>query len=138
MDKRILIVGILALGLITSFGISRAYAYRGDASVVGPYHTQERQSAMEKVMEEKDYEGWKELMTEGDRQPGVVNKIESEEEFNQFANAYELSKEGKTEEAKVIREELGLGDGEQRRNRHQNREANFVDENGNGECDRRE
>ncbi|MHC1716361.1 MAG: hypothetical protein AB9915_00490 [Candidatus Dojkabacteria bacterium] len=138
MNKKILAVGILALGVIASFGISKVYAYRGDANVVGPYHTEERQIEMEKVMAEKDYEGWKEIMTEGDRQPGVLNKVDSQEEFNQFANAYELSKEGKTEEAKAIREELGLGNGEKKGQRHQNKESNFVDADGNGACDNRE
>jgi len=112
MSKKILTIGILSLGIMSVFGVSQALAYRGDATVVGPNYTEEREVAMEQVMTEKDYEAWKELMTEDGRTPGVLNKVDTQEEFNQFAEAYVLSHEGKTEEANAIRAELGLGNGE--------------------------
>lgn len=112
MSKKILTIGILSLGIVSIFGVSQAFAYRGDATVVGPNHTEEREVAMEQVMTEKDYEAWKELMTEDGRTPGVLTKVDTQEEFNQFADAYVLSHEGKTEEANAIRAELGLGNGQ--------------------------
>ena len=112
MSKKLLTIGILSLGIMSVFGVSQALAYRGDATVVGPNHTEEREVAMEQVMADKDYEAWKELMTEDGRTPGVLNKVDTQEEFNQFAEAYVLSHEGKTEEANAIRAELGLGNGE--------------------------
>jgi len=133
MKNKVLLVAILAIGVLGTLGLSQVSAYRGDYTDVGPYHTEERETAMEKVMRERDYEGWKTLMTEDGRTPGVLRKVDSQEEFNQFAQAYELGKAGKTEEANAIRSELGLGNGGG--NRGQNRGGNFVDANGDGQCD---
>ncbi len=136
MSKKNLLLGVLALSVLTVFGVSQVSAYRGDYSAVGPNHTEERGADMEKVMEQKDYEGWKKLMTEDGRTRGVLNKIDSPEDFNKFAEAYELAHEGKTEEANAIRSELGLGNGQ--RGGRQGKGGNFVDANGNGVCDRAE
>lgn len=113
MNKKLTILGataIISLGIIV-FGSSQTLAYQGDYSKVGPNHTEERAALMQEVMENKDYEGWKKLMTENGRTPGVLRKIDTQEEFNQFAEAYELGKAGKTDEASKIRAELGLGGG---------------------------
>lgn len=112
MNKKLLTISILSLGIVSIFGVSQAFAYRGDATVVGPNHTEEREASMEQIMASKDYEGWKVLMTENGRTPGVLRKVDTQEEFNQFAEAYVLSHEGKTEEANAIRAELGLGNGQ--------------------------
>jgi len=88
MNKKILLLGVLALGVLTVFGVSNVSAYRGDYSAVGPNHTEEREADIAKVMKERDYEGWKELMTENGRTPGVLNKVDSQEDFNKFAQAY--------------------------------------------------
>lgn len=112
MNKRVLLIGVLALGVLVTAGVSQVAAYRGDYTKVGPNHTEEREVSMNKVMEEKDYEGWKTIMTEDGRKPGVLNKVDSQEDFDKFAQAYELGKEGKTDEANQIREELGLGNGQ--------------------------
>jgi len=136
MNKKTLLVAVLAMGVLGTVGISQVSAYRGDYTEVGPNHTEEREDAMVKVMAEKDYEGWKELMTEDGRTPGVLRKVDSQEEFNQFAQAYELGKDGKVEEANAIRSELGLGNGGG--NKGQNRGGNFTDANGDGQCDRME
>jgi len=136
MKNKILLVAILAIGVLGTLGLSQVSAYKGDYTEVGPNHTDERESAMAKVMAEKDYEGWKELMTEDGRAPGVLRKVDSQEEFNQFAQAYELGKDGKVEEANAIRSELGLGNGGG--NKGQNRGGNFIDANGDGQCDRME
>jgi len=138
MNKKTLLVAVLAMGVLGTLGISQVSAYRGDYTEVGPNHTEEREDAMVKVMAEKDYEGWKELMTEDGRTPGVLRKVDSQEEFNQFAQAYELGKDGKVEEANAIRSELGLGNGNGGGNKGQNRGGNFTDANGDGQCDRME
>ena len=136
MNKKTLLVAVLAMGVLGTVGISQVSAYRGDYTEVGPNHTEEREEAMVKVMADKDYEGWKELMTEDGRTPGVLRKVDSQEEFNQFAEAYELGKDGKVEEANAIRSELGLGNGNGGGNKGQNKGGNFTDANGDGQCDR--
>lgn len=115
MNKKVLaIVGVAVFGLAL-FGLTQVSAYRGDYTKVGPNHTPEREAQMQKIMEEKNYEAWKALMTQDGRQPGVVRKIQNQEQFDKFAEAYKLGKEGKSDEATAIRQELGLGNGQGRR-----------------------
>jgi hypothetical protein len=117
MKNKGIILGTLAVALlgVIAFATTKADAYRGDYTQVGPNHTEEREAEMEKVFEDLNYEGWKTLMTEDGRNPGVLRHIESQEDFEAFVQARELAMEGKTEEANQIREELGMGQGEMRR-----------------------
>jgi len=96
-------VGLLVGGLVLSSG--KALAYRGDPSVQGPYHSEERHEEMTKAFENNDYNAWKEQM--GGR--GRVSQVVNEQNFSRFAEAHKLALEGKTEEATKIRQELGLG-----------------------------
>ncbi len=50
-------------------------------------------------------------MTQDGRKPGVLNKIDTQAEFELFVEARELALDGKTDEANAIRAELGLGQG---------------------------
>jgi len=116
--KRLGVLGLgLGLGALTlgGFGYS-AGAFQGDYSQKGPNCNPERHETMEKVFENNDYQAWKNLM-EG---RGRVTEIINEESFSKFAEAHRLALEGKIDEAKVIREELGLGKnrGEGRGMRH--------------------
>jgi hypothetical protein len=61
-----------------SIGVSGDYAKQGQI-------TPKREAAMEKVMKAKDFAGWKKLMTENGRQPGVLRVIDTQAEFNKFA-----------------------------------------------------
>jgi hypothetical protein len=65
---------------------------------------------MEQILENGDYEAWQDLMNGR----GRVSQVIDENNFSQFAEAYQLAKEGKYEEAAQIREKLGLrfGNGE--------------------------
>ena len=80
-------------------------AYQGNPNVKGPNYTTERHTAMTKAFENNDYNAWKELMAGRGRATQVIN----EGNFSRFAEAHKLALEGKTEEAKKIRAELGLG-----------------------------
>lgn len=134
------IVGVATLGL-AAIMLPSAAAYRGDYTVKGPNATPEREAAMTKVMESKDYAGWKALLTENGRNPGVLRVIDTQEEFNTFVEAWKLGKEGKTEEAAKLRAELGLGQGKgagRSGMRGQNHGGQFVDANQNGTCDKME
>lgn len=115
MNSKILVAAAVAVTVLAGLGImatqQSVYAYQGNYSAVGPNHTEEREDAMEKVMTSKDYTAWKALMTEDGRTPGVLRKIDTQAEFEKFAEAYQLGKAGKTTEANAIRTELGLGNG---------------------------
>lgn len=80
-------------------------AYRGDPNVKGPNYSEERHQEMEKAFENNDYQAWKNLM----QGKGRVIEVVNEDNFNQFAEAHRLAEEGKIDEARQIRQELGLG-----------------------------
>ncbi len=117
MKNKGIILGTLAVALlgVIAFTTTKADAYRGDYTKVGPNHTEEREAQMEEVFESKNFEDWKALMQEDGRTPGVLRHIESQEDFEAFVQARELAKEGNIEEANQIREELGMGQGGMKR-----------------------
>jgi hypothetical protein len=106
LKKQIISLGVLSLLTTGVFLFPKvADAYRGDPSIEGPNCTAERHEAMTTAFANLDYSAWQELMSGRGRVAEVVN----EENFARFAEAYQLTQEGKVEEAKQIRAELGLG-----------------------------
>jgi len=106
MKKTILILGVTALVLGgMSIIPNTASAYRGDPNVEGPNYTEERHQEMEQAFENNDYQAWKNLM----QGKGRVIQVVNEDNFAQFAEAHRLAEEGKMDEAKQIRQALGLG-----------------------------
>ena len=106
MNKLLTILGISAVVLGGIFTYTNtASAYRGDPSIKGPNYSEERHEAMEKAFETKDYNTWKSLM----QGRGRVSQAITKDNFAKFAEAHKLAEQGKLEEAKKIRLELGLG-----------------------------
>lgn len=101
--KTFAIIGATFIGgmLLTT----SAWAYRGDPNVQGPNYSPERHQAMIQAFENNDYNAWKEQMAGKGRVTQVINQ----DNFARFAEAHRLTLEGKTDEAKQIRSELGLG-----------------------------
>ena len=89
--------GLIAPGLVE--------AYRGDPTIQGPNYSVERHTAMTEAFANQDYQSWQEQM----QGKGRVSEIVTEENFARFAEAHRLAQEGKLEEARQIRQELGLG-----------------------------
>lgn len=139
MNKKLIVAGVLVVGALALLSQipSKVMAYQGDYTKTGPYHTEAREDAMEKIMAAKDFQAWKKLMTENGRNPGVLRKIDTQAKFDKFAKAYILGKAGKTAEAQAIRAELGLGNGGGQ-GKGMGRGLGYVDENKNGVCDRAE
>jgi len=102
------ILALFAVGMIISTGA--VSAYRGDYTVNGPDHTDERHEVMEQAFEIQDYESWYTLMTENGRHPRVVDVV-NEENFETFIQAHEAGENGDYETAASLRAELGLGQG---------------------------
>ena len=69
----------------------------------GLVFNEKNHEAMIQALENKDYQAWKELAVN----TPLADKI-TEENFAKFAEANLLMKEGKFEEAKALREELGF------------------------------
>ena len=108
MKKTGLILGAIALAGVGAYlATSKVNAYRGDPNVKGPNYTEERHQEMTQAFEKNDYQAWKKLMAGRGRASEVV----TEENFAQFAKAHQLMLEGKIDEARQIRAELGLGRG---------------------------
>jgi hypothetical protein len=106
MNKTQILFGATALvlgGLIVSPKL--AEAYRGEPGVQGPNYTAERHEAMTQAFENNDYNAWKEQK----HGKGRVTQVINEGNFARFTEAHKLALEGKTDEAKQIRQELGLG-----------------------------
>lgn len=106
MNTKTMFVTLMAIGAVGLFATSSSvHAYRGDPSVTGPNCTAERHAAMQKAFESNDFNAWKKLMVGKGRVTRVINA----QNFAKFAQAHKLAQEGKLEEARKIREELGLG-----------------------------
>ena len=109
MKNKILTLGATALVLGGLFIIpSTISAYKGDPGVEGPDCTEERHQEMEQAFENDDYQAWANLM----QGKGRVIQVVNEDNFAQFAEAHRLAEEGKMDEARQIRTELGLGLGD--------------------------
>ena len=105
MNKKTMLLGATALVLgAVALLPQTVLAYKGDTNVKGPNYTEERHDAMTQAFANKDYNAWKALMDGR----GIARRITAEN-FAKFARAHQLSLEGKTAEAAVIRAELGLG-----------------------------
>lgn len=104
MNKSIKLGGVFAVVMATAFTISSAMAYQGNPTQEGPDCSPERHAAMEKAMENNNYEAWSELMADHGRVAKVINAGN----FSQFAEAYQLAHEGDLESADAIRKDLGL------------------------------
>ena len=106
MNKSVLTITALVLGISVLLATtSSVLAYKGDPKVQGPNYSPERHATMEKALENKDYEAWKNLM----QNRGKVTQIINKSNFARFAEAHKLAKDGKLDEARQIRTELGLG-----------------------------
>jgi len=135
----------IAIALAVAIGIGSigiANAYNGDPTKKGPLHTPEREAQLNTIFANKDYTAWKNLM--GDSP--ITQKITSEN-FDEFIKARSLMLEGKVDEAKEIRKELGIGNGQikhlngmMRGQKQQGNKANggFVDANNDGICDHKQ
>lgn len=109
MRKNILFLSFFVLVVYLGL-VNTSFAYKGDPSARGPYHTPEKQAEMLKIMQDNDYDAWVKIMSEkngGKRLLDVVNK----ENFSDFAKSWILISEGKKEEAMKIRQDLGLSMG---------------------------
>lgn len=107
--KQVISLGVVSLLTAGVFLLpSVADAYRGEPGVEGPDCTAERHEAMTAAFANNDYSAWQELMNGKGRVAEVVN----EGNFARFAEAHQFAEEGKVEEAKQIRAELGLGLGD--------------------------
>ena len=100
MNKKITILTIILSVLLTTGIVAvSSFAASGNVQNKGGF-SGDRQAAIEKALESNDYQAWKNLM--GDRR---ITQYINESNFTKFAEAHKLTKVGKLDEAKVLREE---------------------------------
>ena len=134
------LITLAVLGLILTAGVASTYAYRGNPDVQGPDYSPERHQAMLEVFENQDYAAWQELMQD---RP-IVDRI-SQEDFGKFVQIHQAVQAGDLEQAKELRQELGLGlglkgqsakgSGSGMMHRGARMGGNFADQNNDGICD---
>lgn len=114
MNKKLTLASIVATTLVVgTFGLSTSYAEE-----VAETFTRMREGAgpMTEIMDNADYAGWQDAIKErlgfnaiqAERLQTTIDAIDSEADFDKMVEAHNLMKEGKTDEAKVIFDELGL------------------------------
>ena len=104
--NKLLAAGAGVLGAaVLALALQPVFAYQGDPSKKGLNYSPERHEQMEKAFENNDYEAWKKLM-EG---RGRVTQVVNQDNFAKFAESHRLAEQGQIEEAKKIKQDLGLG-----------------------------
>ena len=101
MRNKLMMSGLMALAL--GLGVSgTALAYQGDS----PNYSSDFKSKITKIMSNKDYQGWKNLVEEKvGSQP--TNTI-TQDNFDKFVEAWKLANEGKIKEANKLRREIEI------------------------------
>lgn len=107
MRKKVLagVVGASVITLATlGIGASGALAYDGDSAVVTRSASTrvERRQQMQKVLDARDFDAWKALVSQSGRSKKLLGKI-TKDNFAKFVKMKELMRQ-----AQVLREELGL------------------------------
>lgn len=146
-NKKLTIGGAGLIALLLTAGLATSsFAYQGNPNTEGPNYSPQRHEVMTQAFEAESYNAWKELMPDKSRSLEVVN----EDNFSEFVKAHKLAQEGDILAANEIRASLGLGgkgmrnrdtqDRGQRAQRHKEKGRNagghFVDDNGDGICDK--
>ncbi len=110
METNIINTKVIAFSTVAAL-LGAGFAMAMSASAAGPQGglargtcDPERHEAVEKAMEDGDYEAWKELHGGRGRIASVVN----EDNFDTFVAMHEAMESGDTEKAAELREELGL------------------------------
>ncbi len=140
------VLTLSVLGLVLGGGLIAVDAYQGDPTVTGPNYTPERHATITQALASQDYNSWQEAMS---GRP-IADKV-SQEDFVKFTQAWQLAQDGKLDEARALRQEIGLGNGNMNRgankgqgqgrggnmqgHRGNNTNNHFVDNDNDGVCD---
>jgi len=102
-NKFYLLTGLFGLLITTLTVSSLVSASDGSGKHFGMRFDSEQHQAVEQAIENNDFDAWTDLM--GDRKMGEAI---SSENFSQLVTMHDLMQAGNFEEAKALREELGL------------------------------
>jgi len=101
-SKKKVLIPVLAIAIAAAAGATTVFASNDGFGGHMFGQDKEDRDAMEAAMESGDYDTWKSLVT------AKADQFASEENFNNLKQIHDLMKEGKTEEADQLREDLGM------------------------------
>jgi len=156
MNKNILL-GILAIFVISIASLGIVLAYRGNPDVQGPNYDADVHEQLEAAIEAGDYDAWVQIREDNNLpMRGRMFQVINADNFDQYVELHEANEAGDTAKADAIKAELGLGQGMQKRGNGQEQgmqntgtgkgmnkgtnsgsglQQNFVDANNDGLCD---
>ncbi len=138
MSNKKVLITLAVVALVVAAGVSAVSAYQigsNNASTSHSYNL-ERHAAMQKALQDRNYQAWLSLV--GDRP--ITQKI-NRENFNKFVEAWRLAQRGEFEQARILRQELGLNAtghknwGKRLMSRGAHTGGCFIDANHDGVCD---
>jgi hypothetical protein len=102
MNKTTIVLGLSALVIgVAVFAPKIALAYRGDAAVKGPNHTE----AKEQAIESANLPAFKAACTTG----RMCDVVDTQAELNTLRQMHEANEKGDVKKATELRTSLGLG-----------------------------
>jgi hypothetical protein len=147
MNKNILL-GMLAIFVISVASLGAALAYRGNPDVKGPNYDAEVHEQLEAAIEAGDYDAWVQIREDNNLpMRGRMFQVINAENFDQYVELHNANVAGDTAKADAIKAELGLGQGMQKHGNMQGKGMhkgtnsgsgpgqNFIDANNDGLCD---
>ncbi len=146
MNKNLLL-GILAIFVISIASLGAVLAYRGNADVQGSNYDADVHEQLEAAMDAGDYDAWIQIREDNDLpMRGRMFQVITEDNFGKYVELHEANLAGDTEKADAIKAELGLGQGMQKHGTSQGKglqknvnsgslQQNFIDADNDGLCD---
>jgi len=147
MNKNILL-GMLAIFIVSIASLGAVLAYRGNPDVVGPNYDAEVHEQLETAMDAGDYDAWVQIRKDNNLpMQGRMFQVINADNFDKYVEMHKANLAGDTVKSDAIKAELGLGQGMQKHGNSQGKgmhkgtssesglRQNFVDVNNDGLCD---
>lgn len=111
MNKTKIIASVL---MVFSFllVLGTTYTYRGDVTKVGPNYDPVVHASVQSAIEDGDYQSWQAIVSKRDNNSKIRTYI-TEDNFQEYSNAYKDALNGNPKNLQEFRESLGLGQGNQ-------------------------
>jgi len=115
MNKNLLL-GILAIFIVSVASLGAVLAYKGDPNVQGPNYDADVHEQLEAAIEAGDYDSWVQIRKDNNLpMTGKMFQVIKEDNFDLYKELHEANVAGDTERANEIKAELGLGQGMMKR-----------------------
>jgi hypothetical protein len=133
MNKNILL-GMLAIFVISVASLGLVIAYRGNSQVQGPNYDVDVHEQLEAAIEAGDYNAWVQIREDNNLpMRGRMFQVINAENFDKYVELHEANTAGDTAKADAIKAELGLGQGKSR-NKQSNGNGYKMHSQNSGNC----